>query len=158
MVIASQILRLACGVVLIAVLFLPFGFYNTMTEPYVSGVVWGFMLPVGYIAAASGAAIIFYPRSNLLRRLGVGYLLIVVGILLLLSLELYPRESSISLLHGTNMIDIDYSTFTGAVFWLSLLSVAAGITIKMTRERSANASSGTFEAERKRRRDSSESY
>ena len=130
-----QILRLAYGAVLIAVLFLPFGLYNTMAEPYISGVVWGFMLPVGYIAAVSGVAVIFYPRSRLLRRLGFGCLLIVVGVLLLLSLGLYPRELSINLLHGTNMIDLDYSTFTGAVFWLSLLSVIAGITIKMTRER-----------------------
>ena len=128
-----QILRLAYGAVLIAVLFLPFGFYNTMAEPFVSGLVWGFMLPVGYISAASGVAIIFYPRSKLLRRLGFGYLMIAVGILLLLSLWLYPRELSISLLHGTNMIDTDYSTFTGAVFWLSLLTIIAGITIKMTR-------------------------
>jgi hypothetical protein len=135
MVIVFQILRLAYGAVLIAVLFLPFGLYNTMAEPYISGVVWGFMLPVGYIAAVSGVAVIFYPRSRLLRRLGFGCLLIVVGVLLLLSLGLYPRELSISLLHGTNIIDIDYSTFTGAVFWLSLLSVIAGVTIKMTREK-----------------------
>jgi hypothetical protein len=133
MVMALQILRLAYGAVLLAVLFLPFGLYNTLAEPYVSGAVWGFMLPVGYVAAASGVAVIFYPRSKLLRRLGFGYLLMVVGVSLLLSLWLYPRELSISLLHGTNMIDIDYSTFTGAVFWLSLLSVAAGIAIKMTR-------------------------
>lgn len=135
MVIVSQILRLAYSAVLIAVLFLPFGLYNTMTEPYVSGVVWGFMLPVGYIAAVSGVAVIFYPRSRLMRRLGFGYLLIAVGVSLLLSLVLYPRELSISLLHGTNMIDIDYSTFIGEVFWLSLLSIIAGITTRMTRER-----------------------
>jgi hypothetical protein len=135
MVTVPQILRLAYGAVLIAVLFLPFGLYNTMTAPYLSGIVWGFMLPVGYIAAVSGVAVIFYPRSRLLRRLGFGCLLIVVGVLLLLSLGLYPRELSISLLHGTNIIDIDYSTFTGAVFWLSLLSVIAGVTIKMTREK-----------------------
>ena len=29
------------------------------------------------------------------------------------------------------MIDIDYSTFTGVVFWLSLFSIAAGIAVKM---------------------------
>ena len=128
-----RILRLAFGAVLIAVLFLPFGLYNTMAEPYVSGAVWGFMLPVGYVAAASGVTVILYPRSKLLMRLGFGYLLIVVGVSLLLSLWLYPRELSISLLYGTNMVDIDYSTFTGAVFWLSLLSVAAGTAIKMKR-------------------------
>ena len=131
-VMGLQILRLAHGAMLIAVLFLPFGLYNTMAEPYVSGAVWGFMLPVGYVAAASGLAIIFYPRSKLLRRLGLSYLLMVIGVSLLLSLRLYPRSLSISLLHGTNMIDIDYSAFTGVVFWLSLLTVAVGIGIKMT--------------------------
>jgi hypothetical protein len=128
-----QIFRLAYGAALIAVLFLPFGLYHTMAEPYVSGAVWGFMLPAGYVAAASGIAVIFYPRLKLLHRLGLGYLLMVVGVSLLVSLWLYPRELSISLLYGTNMIDIDYSTFTGAVFWLSLISVATGIAIKMTR-------------------------
>jgi len=130
---ALQILRLAYGALLIAVLFVPFAFYNTMAEPYVSGAIWGFMLPVGYVAAASGLAVIFYPRSNLLKRLGFGYLLMVVGASLLLSLLLYPKELSISLLHGTNMIDTEYSTLTGAVFWLSLLSVAAGVASKITR-------------------------
>lgn len=118
---------------LIAVFILPFGLCNTMAEPYVSGVVWGFMLPVGYAAAISGVAIIFYPRSKFLKRMGFGYLLMVVGVSLLLYLWLYPRELSISLLHGTNMIDIDYSMFTGAVFWLSFLSIVAGIAVKMTR-------------------------
>jgi hypothetical protein len=130
---ALQIIRLAYGATLLAVLFLPLGLYHTMAEPYVSGALWGFMLPAGYIAAASGVAVILYPRVKVLNRLGLGYLLMVVGVSLLLSLWLYPRELSISLLHGTNMIDIDYSTFTGAVFWLSLLSVGIGIAIKMTR-------------------------
>jgi len=133
MVMLLRILRLAYGAVLIAVLFLPFGLYNTMAEPYVSGAVWGFMLPVGYVAAASGVTVILYPRSKLLMRLGFGYLLIVVGVSLLLSLWLYPRELSISSLYGTNMVDIDYSTFTGAVFWLSFLSVAVGTAIRMKR-------------------------
>ncbi len=129
-----RILRLAYGAVLVAVLFLPFGLYHTMAEPYISGAVWGFMLPVGYIAAASGFAIIFYPWSKMLRELGFGYLLVLAGISMLLSLWLYPRELSISLLHGTNMIDIDYSTFTGAVFWLSLFSVFSGVAVRLTRK------------------------
>lgn len=133
MVMKIQILRLAYGAVLITVFFLPFGLYSTMAEPYVSGAVWGFMLPVGYVAVASGVAVILYPRSKLLRTLGLGYLLIAVGVSLLLSMWLYPRELSISLLYGTNMIDLDSSTFTGAVFWLSILSVAAGTAIKMAK-------------------------
>src|SRR3989304_5640045 len=104
-----------------------------MAEPYVLGALWGFMLPVGYVAAASGVTVILYSRSTLLKRFGFGYLLMVIGVSMLLSLLLFPRELSISLLYGTNMIDIDYSTFTGAVFWLSLLNLGAGIAIKVTR-------------------------
>ena len=66
-----QFLRIAYGAVLFAVFFLPFGLYHTMVEPYVSGAVWGFMLPVGYVAAASGIVVIFYPRFKMLRRLGL---------------------------------------------------------------------------------------
>jgi hypothetical protein len=128
-----QILRLAYGALLIAVLFLPFAFYHTMAEPYVSGAIWGFMLPVGYVAAASGIAVIFFPRSKSLKKLGFAYLLTSIGISMVLSLWLYPRTLSISLIYGTNMIDTDYSTFSGAVFWLSLLSMTAGITIKIAR-------------------------
>jgi hypothetical protein len=45
MVKVLQILRLASGALLIAVLFVPFAFYNTMAELYLSGAIWGFMLP-----------------------------------------------------------------------------------------------------------------
>ena len=128
-----QIFCLAYGALLIAVLFVPFAFFNTMAEPYVSGAIWGFMLPIGYVAAASGIAVIFYPRSKRLKKLGFGYLLTLIGISMVLSLWLYPRTLSINLIYGTNMIDTDYSTFSAAVFWLSLLSTAAGITIKIAR-------------------------
>ena len=128
-----RFLRVAYGVLLVAILFVPFGIYNTMAEPYVSGVVWGFMLPIGYIAAASGIAIIFYPQLKALRKLGFGYLLMLIGASMLLSFLIFPRELSISLLHGTNMIDIDYSTFYGALFWLSLLNVCAGFAVKVTK-------------------------
>ncbi len=112
---------------LIAVLFVPFGIYNTMAEPYVSGALWGFMLPVGYVAAASGVVVILYPRSTLLKKLGFGYLMTLIGVFILLSVLLFPRELAISLLYGTNMIDIDYSTFTGATVWLSVISIVAGL-------------------------------
>jgi hypothetical protein len=118
--------RLAFGAMLIVTLFVPFGIFHTMAEPYVSGALWGFMLPVGYIAAASGAALILYPRFSVLKKLGFGYLLLVIGASMLLSMLLFPRELSISLLYGTNMIDTDYSTLSGAVVWLSIASIAAG--------------------------------
>jgi len=70
------------------------------------------MLPIGYVAAASGIAVIFYPRSKWLSKLGFGYLLTLIGISMVLSLWLYPRTLSISLIYGTNMIDTDLSIHT----------------------------------------------
>ena len=128
---AFTLARLAYGAMLIAVLFVPFGIYNTMTEPYVSGALWGFMLPVGYVAAASGVAVILYPRSTLLKKLGFGYLMTLIGVFMLLSVLMFPRELAISMLYGTNMIDIDYSIFTGAIVWLSILNIAAGLVIRV---------------------------
>jgi hypothetical protein len=52
---------------LIVVLFIPFGVYHSMTEPYVAVALWGFLLPVGYVAAASGVAVILYPTATLLK-------------------------------------------------------------------------------------------
>ena len=125
-------IRLAYGASLIAVLFAPFSIYHTMAEPYTSGALFGFMLPVGYVAAASGVAIILFPRSTFLKRLGLGYLLTLIGVFMLLSVWMYPRELSISILCGTSMIDLDYSVFTGAVVWLSLLNIVAGLAIRAT--------------------------
>ena len=126
---AFTLARLAYGSMLIAVLFVPFGIYNTMAEPYVSGALWGFMLPVGYVAAASGVAVILYPRSTLLKKLGFGYLMTLIGVIMLLSVLMFPRELAISLIYGTSMIDIDYSIFTGATVWLSVLNIVAGLVI-----------------------------
>jgi hypothetical protein len=121
------------GTTLMAILFVPFGVYHTMTEPYVVGALWGFMLPVGYVAAASGVAVIIYPRSTLLKKVEFGYLLMLVGVVLLFSLWMFPRELFISLLHGTNMIDVDYSVFNGAVMLLAFFNVGAGLAVKASK-------------------------
>ena len=120
---------------LIAVLFVPFGVYHSMTEPYISGAIFGFMLPVGYIAAASGVAVILYPRLALLKKLGLGYLLILIGLLMLVSLSVFPDELSINLLHGTNFgygwVDIDYSKGNEAVLILSFIGIGTGFAVKI---------------------------
>jgi len=123
------------GLVLIAVLFVPFGVYHSLAEPYVSGALFGFLLPVGYVAAASGVLLILYPRLTLLKKLGLGYLLILIGLLMLVSLSVFPDELSINLLHGTNFghgwVDIDYSKGNEAVLILSFIGIGAGFAVKI---------------------------
>jgi hypothetical protein len=129
-----KLLRLAYGVMLVTVLFVPFGVYHSMTEPYVAGALWGFLLPVGYVAATSGVVVILYPKSTLLKRLGFGYLLMLIGFFMLLSLWAFPKEIFVNLLHGTSFaygwIDVDYSKGNAAVLILSLASIGAGFAVK----------------------------
>lgn len=136
---ALEISRLTYGAMLVAVLFIPFSVYHSMTEPYVAGALWGFYLPVGYIAAASGVAVILYPRSVLLKRLGFGYLLIIIGFFTLASFWGFPRIVSVNLLHGTSFghgwVDFDSSVGNVIVLILSLGSVVAGFVVKATRIR-----------------------
>jgi hypothetical protein len=132
---AFRHLRWAYGFVLIAVLFVPFGVYHSMMEPYVAGALWGFLLPVGYVALASGIAVLLYSRLSLLRKLGFDSLLFIIGFFMVLSLLVFPRELFINLLHGTNFgygwVDIDYSKGNAAVLFLSLASVAVGFSVRV---------------------------
>jgi hypothetical protein len=119
---------------LVAVLFVPFGVYHSMIEPYVTGFLWGFLLPVGYVALASGIAVIVYPRLTLLKILGFDFLLILIGFFLLLSLLAFPKEFFINLVQGTSFsygsIDIDFPIGNSTVLLLSLVSVGAGFAVK----------------------------
>jgi hypothetical protein len=105
-----------------------------MIEPHVTGFLWGFTLPVGYIALASGIALILYPRLTLLKILGFDFLLILIGFFLLLSFLTFPKEISINLVQGTSFsygsIDIDYPLGNSAVLLLSLASMGAGFAVK----------------------------
>ncbi len=97
-----KILRIVFGMLLVAVLFIPFGVYHSLTEPYIVGHLWGFLLPVGYVAAALGIGVIVFSKSTLLRRFGLGYYLMLVGLLLLFFLLAFPSKYFINLIQGTN--------------------------------------------------------
>lgn len=135
---ALSILRLAYGAVLIAVLFVPFGVYHT-GFPYVTGVLWGFMLPIGYVSAASGAMMILYSRSDSLKRLGFGNLLLLSGAVMFFALVAFPNELFSELLRvvnlGADWVNVNFPVVSNAVWILSFVSVLAGF---VTRTRNPN--------------------
>ena len=126
-----QLLRLTYGVMLGALLVTPFGVYHSRSEPYITGSLWGYHLPIGYVGLLLGIAVILYPRLNTLRSLRFSSFMPFIGLFLLLSVFFSPNDYFINLLHGTNFssgqIDVDFPLGNLAVLWLSLLSIAFGL-------------------------------
>lgn len=126
-----QLLRLAYGVVLGALLFTPFGVYHSRVEPYITGYLWGYNLPIGYAGLLLGIVAVLYPRLNALRRLSFSSFMPFIGLFLLLSFFFSPKDYFINLIHSTNFssvqIDVDFAVGNSAVLALSLLSIAFGL-------------------------------
>jgi hypothetical protein len=126
-----QLLRLAYGIMLGALLFTPFGVYHSRVEPYIIGYLWGYNLPIGYIGVLLGILTVLYPRLNALRRLRFSSFMPFIGLFLLLSFLFSPKDYFINLIHGTNFspaeIDVDFAVGNSAVLGLSLLSIAFGL-------------------------------
>ncbi len=124
-------LRLAYGVMLGALLVMPFGVYHSRVEPYIMGYLWGYNLPVGYAGLLLGIAAVLYPRFNALRRVRFSSFMPLIGLFLLLSFFFSPKDYFINLIHGTNFspaqIDLDFALGNAAVLYLALLSIAFGL-------------------------------
>ena len=134
-------LRLAYGAVLISLLFVPFGAYHSRVEPYISGFLWGYHLPVGYAALVSGLVVILYPKLTALKG-RLDFLVVAIGLVLLLSFMLSPKDFFINLLHGTSFssaqIDVDSPVGNVTVWGLSLFTLALGFVLRAKLFRSAS--------------------
>lgn len=128
-----KVLRVAYGVLLIAVLFIPFGDYHSRAEPYIAGFLWGYELPVGYVALVSGLAVLFYPKLPLLKG-RLDFVVVMIGLVLLLSLSISSKDFFINLLNGTDFnagqIDVDSAVGNVVVWVLSLFSLALGFALR----------------------------
>jgi hypothetical protein len=126
-----QLLRLAYGVILGALLVTPFGAYHSRVEPYIIGYLWGYHLPIGYVGLLLGIAVVLYPRLNKLRSLRFSSFMPFIGLFLLLSIFFSPKYYFINLIHGTNFspwqIDVDFPVGNSAVLGLSILSIVFGL-------------------------------
>jgi hypothetical protein len=129
-----QLLRLAYGVILVALLITPFGVYHSRVEPYILGSLWGYHLPIGYAGLASGTLVIFWPKLSVSKKLRFGWLMALIGLFLLLSFIFTPKDYFINLIHGTSFesgqIDADYPVGNSIVLGLSLLSIVLGLMVR----------------------------
>jgi hypothetical protein len=126
-----QLLRIAYGVILGALLFTPFGVYHSRVEPYVTGYLWGYHLPVGYVGLLLGILAVLYPRLNMLRSLRFSAFMPIIGLSLFLTFLFSPKDYFINLINGTNFspaqIDVDFALGNPVVLGLALLSIAFGL-------------------------------
>ena len=136
-----KVLRVIYGVLLIAVLFVPFGAYHSRTEPFITGFLWGYELPVGYVALVSGLAVLLYPKLSLLKG-RLDFAVMMIGLVLLLSLSLSSKEFFINLFNGTSFsagqIDVDSPVGNVVIWGLSLFSLALGFALRAKLFRSSD--------------------
>lgn len=126
-----QFARLFYGVMLGALLIMPFGVYHSRVEPYIIGSLWGYNLPIGYIGLMLGILVIFFPKTALSRKSSLGVAMVIIGLLLIGSVYLVPRESFINWINGTSFsgsqIDIDYAVGNAVTLFIGMASIIAGI-------------------------------
>ena len=87
-----QLLRLTYGVMLSALLVMPFGAYHSRVEPYIIGFLWGYHLPIGYVGLLLGIVVVLYPRLNKLRSLRFSSFMPFIGLFLLLFFFFSPKH------------------------------------------------------------------
>jgi hypothetical protein len=127
-----QFVRLAYGVMLGAFLIAPLGVYHSISEPYITGYLWGYNLPIGYVGLLLGILVVLYPQVTSLRNLKFSLLMPLIGLALLLTVLFSPNYYFINLQNGTSFssgqIDIDFQLGNSATVWFSLLSISLGLT------------------------------
>jgi branched-subunit amino acid transport protein AzlD len=130
-----RILRVVYGLALVAILLFPFGVYHSRSEPYIIGYLWGYYLPIGYLGLVSGLFVFSYHKISFTKKIGFGSLMILIGILLIVSFLLSPKDFFVNLIHGTSFssgqIDIDYPMGNSLVWVLSLFSIGAGLFLRI---------------------------
>lgn len=122
------IVRVLFGVLFMALLIFPFGVYHSMVGPFISGCLWGFKLPVGYVGFIVGLLLILYPKLPFAKSVGFGHFLMIGAAFVLISLWA-PGEVFINLWHGTSIpYDVDYySVHAFPVRLLCILGLIIGI-------------------------------
>jgi hypothetical protein len=132
----TAVMRMVYGLALMAILFTPFGVYHSRVEPYIVGSLWGYSLPIGYIGLAVGIIAILFPKTILARKTSFGIAMVAIGVLLIGSLYLVPREPFINWINGTNFsssqIDIDFAVGNAITLFIGLFSIITGLTSRIS--------------------------
>lgn len=132
----TVVMRLVYGLALIAILFTPFGVYHSVAEPYIVGSLWGYSLPIGYIGLALGIIAILFPKTILTKKTSFGLAMAAIGVVLIGSLFLVPREPFINWINGTNFsssqIDVDFAAGNAITLLIGLASIIAGLTSRIS--------------------------
>lgn len=101
------------------------------------GILWGYYLPIGYLGLALGLLVLAYPKIGFTRKLSFESLIIIIGLVLIFTTLVTPREFFINIIHQTRLdsgqIDIDYPIGNWLIWGLTLFSVTTGLMLKIKR-------------------------
>ena len=135
----QRTVRSMFGIICIIALFSPLAVYHYLGEASISGTLWAFMTPIGYVALILGIILVLYPKLWLHRRLRFPNLLIASGILMIIIYLVQPVKFFLALWHGTTVeYDIDmYSPLVSLPFYLGVVSLLYGVFSKGLHKRRA---------------------
>lgn len=121
----NEILRYLLGFLYIISLFSPLAVYHSLEEPYLQGILWAFMTPLGYISLVIGILIIFYNKLKFVNRLHHSSLIFYSGIIIILTWLLQPTKTILKMYYSTTTeFDLDYySPLTTLPIIIAVISI-----------------------------------
>ncbi len=122
--------KVLVAVLFVLVLLAPLGAYHCMSDT-ISGTMWGFMVPVGYVAAIAGSLLLLSDKLCLSRFISTPRLLILTGISVITVHVAQSQFLEIFLGASTGvqgLYDVDfYSTVLSFPSLVSFLAIAVGL-------------------------------
>jgi hypothetical protein len=122
-----ETLALFLGTIFASFLFLPWGTYHSIIEPYIADYLYGYKLPFGWVSFVCGLLIVLHQKTRLSGIMELDSFMMAGGLAILISL-LLPRGYFINLWHGVNHVAWDVeSSLLILPFLLASLCVATGL-------------------------------
>lgn len=115
------------GMVFVASAFSPVAAYHFLGEADVTGVVWNFMLPVGWFSLVLGFMIIVHQMMGMhTRTLGS---LLVVGSLMMFLFNFIKADCILGFWTGT-VGDFDTDNYLPITFWTAIIGIFVGLLLR----------------------------
>jgi hypothetical protein len=97
----QNVIGIVFGLLFIASAVIPVGPYHSLGETNITGVLWNFMLPTGWLGIAIGVGLLLNERIGLNDK-QLAYGMFAVSLLLLLAFLLQDVDYFLSFWHGIN--------------------------------------------------------
>ena len=124
----KNFVSLIIGFLILALAFVPIGAYHGLGDMDISGTLWNFMLPTGWLSIITGIVLLIHKRISLKNK-RLAYVMFSFSLLLLMLFLLQDVDYHLSLWHGIkdSNFDVDSFILTYVSAFTLILSTIAGL-------------------------------